>query len=128
MLPISWEKTMLKMDSRSFQNCTVGLCRSKGYKDTSCQNWRFEKKFCLSAGVKPHECGQVSSPRQLDHPWSLTGCNFAALWPTDFLFPGSKDLNLSKKCTRNQEAGSILKIIFAHSKWPHLHRVYLIRV
>ena len=61
-------------------------------------------------------------------PPTLTASNFKALWPTDPIFTAFKDLNLSKKCTKNQEAGSILRVIFALSKWPHLHRVYLIRV
>ena len=54
--------------------------------------------------------------------------NFKAFWPTDPIFTAFIDLNLSKKYTKNQEAGSISKVIFALSKWPHLHRVYLIRV
>ena len=33
-----------------------------------------------------------------------------------------KDLNLLKKHTKNQEASSILRVVFALSKWPHLHR------
>ena len=34
---------------RSFQRGTMDLCRSKEYKITSYQSWRFEKKICLSA-------------------------------------------------------------------------------
>ena len=33
-----------------------------------------------------------------------------------------------KKYTKNQEASSILKAGFVHSKWPHLHRAYLVRL
>ena len=35
-------------------------------------------------------------------------------------------LNLLKKYIKNQEASSILRMGFALSKWPHLHRAYLL--
>ena len=43
---------------------------SKGWKVTSCQSWRFEKKSCHPARVKPHACSPASSPGQFDHPCS----------------------------------------------------------
>ena len=52
--------------------------------------------------------------------------NFAALWPTDFKFLATKDLNLLKKHIKNQMASSIYKVVFAFSKWPHLHRASLL--
>ena len=55
-------------------------------------------------------------------PPTLTASSFEALWPTDSKFSAIKDLNLLKRYTKNQEAGSILKVDFALSKWPHLHR------
>ena len=33
-----------------------------------------------------------------------------------------------KKYTKNQEASSILRVDFALSNWPHLHRAYLVTV
>ena len=53
--------------------------------------------------------------------------NFAALWPTDSKFSAIKDLNFLKKHTKNQVASSILKVLFAFSKWPHLHKAYVVR-
>ena len=53
---------------------------------------------------------------------TLTASNFAVLWPTDPKFSAFKDLNLLKKHTKNQEASSILRVVFALSKSPHLHR------
>ena len=35
---------------------------SKGLKVTSCQSWRFNKKFCCMASVEPDQCGAGSSP------------------------------------------------------------------
>ena len=55
-------------------------------------------------------------------PSTLTVSNFAALWPNNSKFLAKKDLNLLKRYTKNQEASSILKVDFALSKWPHLHR------
>ena len=49
---------------------------------------------------------------------------FAALWPTDPKFSSIKDLNLLKKHIKNQEASSILRVVFALSNWPHLHREF----
>ena len=57
-----------------------------------------------------------------NHSQSLMAGNFAALWSTDSKFLATKDLNLLKKHTKNQEASSILRVVFALSKWPHLHR------
>ena len=55
-------------------------------------------------------------------PPTLTASNFAALWSTDPKFSAFKHLNLLKKHTKNQEASSILRVVFTLSKWPHLHR------
>ena len=38
------------------------------------------------------------------------------------------DLSLFSTESKAQEASSILKVGFALSKWPHLHRVYLVTV
>ena len=54
--------------------------------------------------------------------WLVT----AALWPTDPKFLSFKDLNPLKNYTKNQMASSILNVVFALSKWPHLHRAYLL--
>ena len=53
---------------------------------------------------------------------------FAALWLVDPKFNAIKDLNLLKKHTKNQEASSILRVDFALSKWPHLHRASLVTI
>ena len=57
-----------------------------------------------------------------NHSESLMAGNFAAHWPTDPKFSALKHLNFLKKHTKNQEASSILRVVFALSKWPHLHR------
>ena len=59
---------------------------------------------------------------------SVKACNFKAIWPTDSIFTELKDLNLLKNYNKNQEASRILRVGFALSKWPHLHRAYLVTV
>ena len=61
-------------------------------------------------------------------PKTLTAGSFAALWPTDFKFLALKDLNFLKKHIKNQETSSILKVVFALSKWPYFHRAYVVTV
>ena len=42
-----------QMRFRSFKRGTVSLCRSKGCKNTSCQNQRSEKNLALRPGLEP---------------------------------------------------------------------------
>ena len=59
MLLVSWAETMLIVGSRFFQSGAVDA-----------------KSNYTSATPG-------SSPEQLDHPQSLRGCNFGALWSTE---------------------------------------------
>ena len=52
--------------------------------------------------------------------------NFATVSPRDFL--ALKDLNPFTSVSKVQEASSILRVGFALSKWPDLHRAYLVTV
>ena len=61
-------------------------------------------------------------------PPTLTASNFAALWSTDPKFLALKDLLFFSQDIEFQVAGSILKVVFALSNWPHLHRAYLVTV
>ena len=63
-----------------------------------------------------------------NHSQSLKAGHFAALWHTDPKFLALKDLNPFKTVLKFQKASSILKVFFALSKWPHLHRAYLVTV
>ena len=61
-------------------------------------------------------------------PPTLTTGNFEAIWPKDLKISAIKDLNRLKKYVKYQEVSSILKMGFALSKWPHLHRAYVVTV
>ena len=63
-----------------------------------------------------------------NHSQSLMASNFAALWPTDSKFSALKDLNLFEIVSIVQEASRILRVVFALSKWPHLHKAYAVTV
>ena len=63
-----------------------------------------------------------------NHSQSLTAGNFEALWPIDLKFSAFKELNPFSTVSKVQEAGSILKVGFALSNRPHLHRAYLVTV
>ena len=71
---------------------------------------------------------QVRLRAQSNHFQSLTASNFEALWPIDLKFSAFKDLFPFSIVSKVQEAGSILKVVFALSKWPHSHRAYLVTV
>ena len=82
-----------------------------------------------SAGrPRPHsnQLARVRTRAKSNHSQSLMAGNFAALWPTDSKFSALKDLILFSTVSKDQKASSILKVGFALSKWPHLHRAYVI--
>ena len=67
------------------------------------------------------------SARIREHPGSnhsqiLMAGYFATLQSTDPKFSEFKDLTLFETVSKFQEASSILRVGFAHSKLPHLHR------
>ena len=58
----------------------------------------------------------------------MTAVNFEAIWPKDSKFLALKDLNLSKKYTKNQEDSYNFRLGFALSNRPYLHRAYVVTV
>ena len=105
-----------------FKCWKFGVCRSKGCKVLAVKVGGLKKK---SAGRSQPQSASLlgfDSRSRSNHSESLMAGNFAAHWPTDPKFSAWKDLNLLKKHTKNQEASSILRVVFALSKWPHLHR------
>ena len=81
----------------SFQRGTVGLCRSTGVKVTSCQSWRFDKKFC----PRPESnCTSAARVQFLDDRIILQLWQLVILQPVDLQRPRVplwKDLNLLNK-------------------------------
>ena len=111
---------------RSFQRGTVGLCRSKRCKITSCQSWRSQERSASRPRPQSASLPGFEPRSRSNHSQSLMAGNFAALWPTDPKFLALKDLNPFKIVSKVQKTSSILRVGFALSKWPHLHRAYVV--
>ena len=112
-LDLSKEVLWVSVDQRAADVQAVNV---RGLKKKSANRPRPHSK--QSAGVR---CLARSN-----HSQSLMAGNFAALWPTDSKFSALKDLILFSTVSKDQKASSILKVGFALSKWPHLHRAYVI--
>ena len=111
---------------KPFYEKKFGVCRSKGCKITSHQTLRMIGPW---PGFEPGQTGWLGpgpAGRLFLRPPTLTAGNFAALWPTDPKFLALKDLNPFKTVSKVQKTSSILRVGFALSKWPHLHRAYVV--
>ena len=109
-----------------FKCWKFGVCRSMGCKVTGRQTFRM---IGSRLGIEPGQTGWLGpgpAGRLFLRPPTLTAGNFAALWPTDPKFSAFKNLNPFKILSKVQEATIILRVTFALSKWPHLHRAYVV--
>ena len=122
LLPVSWGNTMLILGSRSFQMCTVGLFFSKGCKISSLEIWK--KKSAVRPKLNHMCAARVPVP---DDWINLTVWRTVTLQPFDLqrlTVPLWKDLEPIVNIVSAQETSSILRIGYAYSNRPHLHRVY----
>ena len=88
----------------------------------------------------PKECGPSVIVAQMCHsrwgwavdiffrPPTLTAGNFKDVSFIDLKFLALKDLNSFQTLLKFQEASSILKVDFALSNRPHLHKAYLVTI
>ena len=84
------------------------------------------KKSAIRPWPHSDQSARVRGGPGSNHSQTLMAGKFVALWPTDPTFSALKDLNLFKNVSKVQEANSILRVGFALSKWPYLHRAYLL--
>ena len=131
-----WAKPILKMLLASwFLVCFFKRFRSFNAKNLRSVGQRAAKLLAVKVGglkkksaswPQPHlnQSASVRFRARSNNSQSLVAGNFAALWLTDPKFSAFKVLNLFKKYTKNQEASSIFRVVFALSKWPHFHRAY----
>ena len=111
---------------RSFQRGTVGLCRSTGCKDTSCQSWRSEKNPAALPTSNHTSAARVRFP---DDRIILQLWQPVTLQPVDLQTPTVplwKYLNLLKNSSSTEKTKRIFNTSYALSKWPTLHRAYVI--
>ena len=122
MLLASWFLVYSFKRFRSFYAQTLGSVGQRAAKLLAVKVGGLKKKSASWPRPQSASVPGFDSRSRSNHSQSLMAGNFAALWPTDSKFLATKDLNLLKKHTKNQVASSILKVVFAFSKWPHLHR------
>ena len=93
---------------------------------------RAAKLLAVKVGGLKKKSATLSRPRlEFARGWIILKVWWlVTLQPFDLqtsIFFSFKDLNLLKRYTKNQEASSILKVVFAFSKWPYLvYRAYVI--
>ena len=107
---------------RSLNAKTLGSVGQRAAKLLAVKVGGLKKKSASRPRPQSASLPGFDSRSRSNHSQSLMASNFTALKPTDFKFLATKDLNLLKKHTKNQVASSILKVVFASSKCPHLHR------
>ena len=131
MLPDSWTLGTVEKGVRSFNAENLGFVgeRAAFYWPLNFENdWSWP-------GIEPrlnaiaHNLGGMAKAADffLRTP-TLASNNFAALWSTNPKFSALKDLNSFSTVSKVENAGNSLKAGFALSKWPHLHRGYLVTV
>ena len=128
MLLVSWFLVCFFKRFRSFIANNLGSVDQRAAKLLAVKVGGLKKK---SAGQpRPHsnQSARVRFRSRSNHSQSLMASNFATLWPTDSKFLALKNLNPLKIVLKFQEPSSVLKMGFALSKWPHLHRAYLVTV
>ena len=111
---------------RSFNDKNLGSVGQRAAKLPAIKLWEWFDPGCSRKWADRFECGQGWKADFFFRPRTLMAGNFAALWPEDSKFLAFNNLNLLKKHTKNQIGSSILEAVFVFSKWPHLHRIYVI--
>ena len=110
---------------RSFQRGTVGLCRSTGFKVTSCHIWRFEKNSAIQPTSNHTSAARVRFPddRIILQLWKLV-----TLQPVDLQRPTAslwKDLNLLNINNFNLEDKNDFQYKFCSVKVTHFNSTYV---
>ena len=124
MLLASWFLMCFYRRLRSFSDKNWGPVGQRAAKLPAIKVGGLKKKSAFQPQPHLNRSARVWEHPGSNHSQSLMAGNFAALWTTDPKFLSLKDLNLLKKYNKNQEASSILRVVFALSKWPHLHREF----
>ena len=128
MLLAFWTFYTILNGFRSFNAKNLGSVGQRAAKLPAIKLWEWLDR---DRGFEPEQTGWLGpgpAGRLFLRPPTLTAGNFAALWPTDPKFLALKDLNPFKTVSKVQKTSSILRVGFALSKWPHLHRAYVVTV
>ena len=110
---------------RSFNAKGLGSLGQRASKLPAFKVGGLKKKSAAQPQPHSNHTAYIRERPGSNHSQSLMADNFAALWLTDPKFSAFKDLNPFSIVYKVQEAGSILRVGFGLSKWPHFHRAYL---
>ena len=116
MLLASWTLDKISKWVRSFNAENLGSVDQRAAKIPSVKLWEW------------FDPGTTQTRAPSKHFQRLTAGNFEALWSKDLKFSAFIDLFLFSIVWKVKKPGSILRLSFALSKWPHFHRVYLVTV
>jgi len=119
LLLASWTFYSFLKEFRSFNAENLGSLGQRAAKWPAIKLWEWFDPGTTRIRADWFESGRGQMADFFLRPPTLTASNFDALWPTDPIFTVFKDLNPFKRYFKYQEAGSILRVIFALSKWPH---------
>ena len=128
MLVASWNLIHFEKGFRSLNAENLRSVGQRAAKLLAVNIWGLMKKFATRPRPWLNWSAQIRVVPGSNHSKSLMAGNFKALWPTDLKFSAFKDLNFFSIVLKVQETGSILRVSFALSKWPHFHRVYLVTI
>ena len=128
MLSASWNFEKLYNIFRSFNAKNLGSVGQRVAKLQALKVGDLKKKSAIRPRPHSNHSARIQIRPRLNHSQSLMAGNFAALSTAAPKFLALKDLNLFSTVVKVQEADSIFKVGFALSKWPHLHRAYLVTI
>ena len=126
MLPASWKFGTPYNGLRSFYDRNMGSVGQRAAKLLAIKLWEWFDPGTTRIWADRFDQGWGRVADFFMRPPTLTTVNFEAIWQKDLKFLEIKDLNCLKKYAKYQEASSILWVGFALSKWPHLHRAYVV--
>ena len=112
---------------RSFNDVNLGSGGQRTEKLPPIKVWEWFDPGPPRTRADWFECGRGRMADFFVRPPTLTTDNFEAIWSKDIKFSAINDLNRLKKYAKYQEASSIFKVCFALSKWPHLHKAYVVK-
>ena len=119
LLLASWTFYSFLKGFRSFNAENLGSVGQRAAKWLAIKLWEWFDPGTTRIWADWFKSGRGQMADFFLRPPNLTASNFEALL---------KDLNLLKEIIKNQEASSILRVGFALSNRPHLHRADLVTV
>ena len=126
MLLASWTFNTVWKRFRSFNAKNLGSVCQRAAKLLAVKVGGLKKKSASRPRPQSASLPGFEPRSRSNHSQSLMASNFEALWPKNPKFWVLKDPNPFLIVSKVEETSSILRVVFSLSKWPHLHRAYLV--